>query len=373
MSEPSPHVLMTADAVGGVWRYALDLAAGLCAAGGRVTLAVLGPAPDAAQQDEADAVAGLDLVLTGLPLDWLARDAASVVEAGGTLAALAATRRADLVHLNSPALAACNAFRVPVLGVCHSCVATWWQAVRGTAPMPHDFVWRRALVAAGYRAADRLVAPSAAFSLATARAYGLTTAPRVVHNGRAAMPPATAARGLPKDFVFTAGRLWDEGKNAATLDAAATELRLPVLVAGLVTGPHGAHFAPRQARWVGALTPEAVAAYLAARPIFASVAHYEPFGLAVLEAAQAGCALVLSDIATFRELWGDAARFVPPGDAGALARAIQDLAAEPEARARLGAAAQARAGRFSVARMVAGTQALHRALLRSAATLEAAR
>ena len=39
-------------------------------------------------------------------------------------------------------------------------------------------------------------------------------------------------------------------------------------------------------------------------------ALYEPFGLAVLEAAQAGCALVLSDIPTFRELWDGAALFV---------------------------------------------------------------
>ena len=38
--------------------------------------------------------------------------------------------------------------------------------------------------------------------------------------------------------------------------------------------------------------------------------RFEPFGLAVLEAARAGCALVLSDIATFRELWDGAALFV---------------------------------------------------------------
>jgi glycosyltransferase involved in cell wall biosynthesis len=34
---------------------------------------------------------------------------------------------------------------------------------------------------------------------------------------------------------------------------------------------------------------------------------YEPFGLAVAEAARAARPLVLSDIPTFRELWGDAA------------------------------------------------------------------
>ena len=51
-------------------------------------------------------------------------------------------------------------------------------------------------------------------------------------------------------------------------------------------------------------------AILPTRPIFVSVSRYEPFGLAVLEAAHAGCALVLSDIPTFRELWQGAASFV---------------------------------------------------------------
>jgi len=38
---------MTADAVGGVWGFALDLAAGLAARGVRTDLAVLGPGPSA--------------------------------------------------------------------------------------------------------------------------------------------------------------------------------------------------------------------------------------------------------------------------------------------------------------------------------------
>jgi glycosyltransferase involved in cell wall biosynthesis len=48
--------------------------------------------------------------------------------------------------------------------------------------------------------------------------------------------------------------------------------------------------------------------------ILASPAVYEPFGLTVLEAAAAGCALVLSDIQSFRELWDGAALFAEPRD-----------------------------------------------------------
>jgi hypothetical protein len=66
------HVLMTTDAVGGVWTYALDLAEGLSARGVRITLAVSGPAPRPAQRRAAEQIGGLTLVEAGGTLDWLA-------------------------------------------------------------------------------------------------------------------------------------------------------------------------------------------------------------------------------------------------------------------------------------------------------------
>ena len=67
----------------------------------------------------------------------------------------------------------------------------------------------------------------------------------------------------------------------------------------------------------------------------------------MLEAAQAGCALVLSDTPTFRELWGEAAVFFPPRDPKALAKALNQLAASSSTRDRSGAAARLNARRYS--------------------------
>ena len=53
---------------------------------------------------------------------------------------------------------------------------------------------------------------------------------------------ATAMAGPPnadEPIVFAAGRWWDEGKNARTLDAAAAQSRWPVVMAGAVSGPNG--------------------------------------------------------------------------------------------------------------------------------------
>ena len=100
-----------------------------------------------------------------------------------------------------------------------------------------------------------------------------------------------------------------------------------------------------------------MAAHLARGPIFVSLARYEPFGLAVLEAAQAGCALILSDIATFRELWDGAATFVAPDDPAQAVAALERLAADAEARAASGEAARARAARYSAEGMTDGVLA----------------
>ncbi|MBV9079256.1 MAG: glycosyltransferase family 4 protein, partial [Methylobacteriaceae bacterium] len=344
------HVLMTADAVGGVWTYALDLARGLAGADVTVTLAMLGPSPGDEARREALAVPDLDLVETTLPLDWLAATPGEVLESGREIARLAQTGDVDLVHLNSPALAAGGAFDRPVVGICHSCVATWWDALRGGTTLPEDFGWRTDLLGRGYRACDLLLAPTAAFAEATADRYAVPV-PRAVPNGRdlAGEPGESCA-----PFVFTAGRLWDEAKGFATLDAAAAALPAPVLAAGPTRAPHGGEISAGHATPLGSLANHEVLAYLTDRPIFASLARYEPFGLAVLEAARAGCPLVLSNIATFRELWDGAALFVPPDDAPVLASVLTGLLDDEAGRRRWGDAARARSALYTGERMVEG-------------------
>ena len=61
---------------------------------------------------------------------------------------------------------------------------------------------------------------------------------------------------------------------------------------------------------------------IARAAIYALPAHYEPFGLSILEAAMSGCALVLGDIPSLREIWGDAAVFVHPDNRDAVARCL---------------------------------------------------
>jgi glycosyltransferase involved in cell wall biosynthesis len=352
MTAAARRIVMTADAVGGVWTYALDLGAALARQGNHVTLAVLGPAPSDAQRADATG-RGLALQDLGHSPDWLAADEAAVRAGGTALADLAEREGAGLLHLNHPALGADIAFPCPTLAVTHSCLATWWRAVRGEEALPEDFRWRTALHEAGLAAADALAAPSAAFAEATRRVYGFGVPPLAVPNGRDTPPAIDEARPAPS--VLTAGRLWDEGKNLAVLDRAAARLPVTVEAAGPLVGPNGARIALHHTVALGTLDAPAMRAKLAERPIFVSTALYEPFGLSVLEAAQAGCALVLSDIPTFRELWGDAALFVAPHDDRALAAAVLRLLGDRADRAERAALSRRRAARYTVDAMAEAT------------------
>jgi len=86
-----------------------------------------------------------------------------------------------------------------------------------------------------------------------------------------------------------------------------------------------------------------IEAYYAAFDIFVMASRQEPFSRVNLEAAAAGCAIIATDVDGNRELFTHEknALLVSPGNAEAMADAIQRLAADPELRGRLAAAAQA--------------------------------
>jgi glycogen(starch) synthase len=353
-----PRVLATTDAVGGVWTYAIDLAVGFSAHGIATTLAVLGPSPNRAQIEYARSVPGLVMVDTGLSLDWMAESAEDLLASKARLRELANASGAALVHLNSPSLAVGQPFQVPVVGVVHSCLATWWDAVRG-GPLPEDFAWRARLLQEGMLACDALIAPTAAFGHAVARRYNVAL-PAVVHNGR---DSSALHRSAKQRRAITVGRLWDPGKNVMVLDEAASRLTAPLVAVGPLAGPNGEQVMLRHARCTGSLDATAVASALSEARVFASAARYEPFGLAVLEAAQAGCALVLSDIPTFRELWHAAARFVPADDVAGFTHAIQSLLDDLEESDRLAAAARRRAEALTSTAMARGVLEVYRTLI----------
>jgi glycosyltransferase involved in cell wall biosynthesis len=104
--------------------------------------------------------------------------------------------------------------------------------------------------------------------------------------------------------------------------------------------------------------------------IFVSPAMYEPFGLSVLEAASAGCALVLSDIPSFRELWDDAAVFVDPRNIDELRGELERLCDDSARRERMQQAAYQRSLAYSITSMRDAYLRLYGGLLASTSSAD---
>ena len=353
-------ILMTADAVGGVWTYALELARGLALEGVKFTIATMGPRPTPAQKLEAAQLPNVSLLESDYRLEWMEDPWSDVDAAGEWLRRLAEERAPDLIHLNGYTHAALS-WPAPVLVAAHSCVLSWWRAVRGTRN-PNEWNEYRRRVARGLQAADFVVAPTRAMLATLGHNYGALPRLGVIPNGR------DASRFHPRrkqPFVFSAGRFWDESKNLAALEKAAAQISWPVRVAG-------ADEERQSVVSLGRLTGEEVAQELSRAAIFCLPARYEPFGLSALEAALSGCALVLGDIASLREVWDDAALFVDPNDAHALAFTLQQLIDNPQQQRALAQRAQRRAQRYSTSAMTERYLSLYRGIVRQSRLVEEA-
>ena len=339
-----PRVLLTTDTAGGVWTYAMELASALEGEGLGVTLAALGQEPSPGQRRDAE-LRGLPLRSFRCRLPWMADPWSEVSAAGAWLLTLAQEVEADVVHLNEPVLAAL-AWPVPTVAVGHSCVLSWWEAVRGE-PAPAQWGPYREAMRAGLAAADAVVAPSRAMLEALRRHYG-TRHGLAIPNGRSAGRLGPEAKA---GYVLVATRLWDEAKNARALDRAAAGLCWPVYAAGETISPDGQAMRLDNLTLLGPLDRRRLARWMSRAAIFALPAKYEPFGLSILEAALAGCALVLGDIPSLREHWDGVAIFVAPDDPALLRLALRSLIEDPQLRHTLAMRARRRALGYSARRM----------------------
>jgi glycogen synthase len=192
-----------------------------------------------------------------------------------------------------------------------------------------------------------LVAPTRAYLGEVFRHHGPHPNARVIANGRA-MARFTARK---EPMVLAAGRVWDKAKNIAMLAEAVAGSDIALMVAGDDTSPDGSRAGFSGVTMLGRLDEGELAPWMASAAIFAAPARYEPFGLSILEAALQGCALVLADIPSLREVWTGAALFVTPDDARGWRDALARLLAEPARRMDLARRARVHAARYTAARM----------------------
>jgi glycosyltransferase involved in cell wall biosynthesis len=145
--------------------------------------------------------------------------------------------------------------------------------------------------------------------------------------------------GLPHRLVVVGPPGWRGGPKAAAGVAAGLGDRV------VLTGP---------------LRADRLASLYRGASLFAFPSFHEGFGLPVLEAMAQETAVLCSDIPVLREVAGDAARYVPPGDVSAWRDALCGLLRDDAERARLAAAGRARVGDFTWERCAQRTRSVLR-------------
>lgn len=340
---------MTADTLGGVWTYCMQLCHVLQGYGVEVHLASMGAIPSAKQQEEVSSLQNVNIYPSEFKLEWMQDCEEDLQKARKWILRLNRKIDPDLIHLNN--YMPMDFDNKPVITVIHSCVATWWQAVKGK-PAPAEWKSYRQLVKDSLENSSLVVGPTAAMLRQAMKTYGISTPTKVIYNGRDIKFSSSPKK---EKFIFAMGRIWDEAKNLQLLSGIANELSWPVYIAGDDENPsNGEKSEPENVHFLGNLSSGEIQTWLEKSPIFVSPSLYEPFGLAILEAAKAKCALVLSDIETLEELWLGAAVFFNPKEKQDLKKQLQPLMENEMLRDYLAQQAAERAEYYSLQKMGEG-------------------
>lgn len=340
------RVLLTADTIGGVWVFAVELIRELQKKNIDVVLAIMGKKPTLDQYNQINSLNNIILEESTYKLEWMHDPWSDIKKAAMWLADIERKYAPDIIHLNEFSYADLQ-WSSPVILTAHSCVFSWFNEVKGYLP---DESWNTYFnkVKTALNKADLVVSPTKTMMENLIRYYGPVYKRKVIHNGR---NPKAFNSAEKEPFIFSAGRLWDEAKNIQMLANIALSLPWPVYVAGDYKNPDKEEIYFKNVKWLGYVSESNMSEMYSRASIYALPAKYEPFGLSILEAALSGCALVLGNIESLLELWDGCALFVDPDDPDELSAAINELIVDVSFRNKIVQSAHYRAEKFSSAKM----------------------
>ncbi|MDB5702002.1 MAG: glycosyltransferase family 1 protein [Sphingomonadales bacterium] len=239
---------------------------------------------------------------------------------------------------------------------------------RAIYPWQQRLQWRFA-TARGFRRAAHVICVSNATRDTLVSAYpDLTDRSSVIHEASPIAIGANDATARETDAPYAlmvanitpnknVGLLW------AALNRLALEHRAPrvILVGrddiGLVPTLN-ARFPAASIEMAGAVSDDALRTLYANAKVYINTSLVEGFCLPILEAHTLEVPVICSDIPVLREVAGEGALFVDPGDADALAAAISTVFGDPAVAADLRERAIANARRFSWEKAARETEAV---------------
>lgn len=180
---------------------------------------------------------------------------------------------------------------------------------------------------------------------------------RVIHNGLRVRH--AESRGAREPMVLYTGSIFNRRRVPDLIAAFAVAVRSMPLARLVIAGDNrtwpvqdlaavaAAHGVAGRVALRNFVSEDELASLYARACVFAFFSEYEGFGFTPLEALSAGLPVVVLDTPVAREIYGDAATFVPPGDLEAAAGALSRLLTSREAGAATLAHAPAVLARYS--------------------------
>lgn len=346
------RALLTTDTIGGVWTFTKELATGLLQKGNQVALVSFGGSASAEQTRWCSAIRSkygsrFRFDSSSTPLEWMPANDSVHVNAEPLLLRVANDFSPEILH-SSQFCFGSFPLAIPRLITAHSDVLSWAAACRPKGLDESTWLAHyRLLVQRGLDLADAVVTPTAWMMRELRRYFPVRCETHVIPNGRSI---DVRTESQPRTLqAVSAGRLWDEAKNVAILSKVGCPL--PVKIAGcacqeVLEAPNSSS----NVTFVGALCEDDLLAVFRQSSLYLATSIYEPFGLAPLEAALCGCAVIANDIPSLREVWANGALYFDGADT--LTRTLAALAKSPALLECARQASMHRAKQFTRARMV---------------------
>ncbi|MCR6629253.1 MAG: glycosyltransferase family 4 protein [Magnetospirillum sp.] len=347
----APSVLISVEPPGSVWPHVDTLVRELSALGVEVTVAALTPLRPG-QRIEYAGIPGVELLTSPIPVGNPADHLAHRTRIAEWLLGVEEMLNPDVVHLTGylhAGLPWCG--RVLVAGHPGS------GASYGRLDMEQRRICRAAFQY-GLKGADLVVTPTEAMMAALSRHFGIASG-RVIRDGR---DPSRFAAAPKEPLILSVGNLREDATQRSALELAASRLPWPVVVAGDQMDSDGHPARLEGVSALGRVYPAQLVPWFNRAAVYTALTAEGP-GTWAMEAALAGCALVLGDTAALREMWSGAALFVAPGDAEAVASGLRTLLADRRLREAMGAAARRRALRTPARAMAEAYLAAYRDLM----------
>lgn len=346
------RILITVDPTGSAWTHVAGLARSLAKRENEVRVVTFGPAPSPERRAEMEKDG---VTLTHIALSGPTTDPSFVAAAREALSMIVEEFDPSVVQIDRCAFGDLDFGEIPkVLDV--ACDRTT-RVARGRGPA------RKGLLGA-----DAVVSPTRALADEISRRFEYRRPVSVIPPGiELGDAPISVSLGRPKKSgVMYYGRVDEKADGFDILVESIKRLGMAEPPRVMIGGEGARSPLPGWISDAGWLDATGRAAAFGKAEIAMLPAREEPFGLIAAEAALSGCALLLSDVPTYRELWSGAAVLVKPDDPDAFADALRALLSDERKRSEVARLCRARAlSGFSSDRMVEEYMDVYRRIKRA--------